>query len=143
MSTKSTRTRRVFLLSTNHRLRPQVPDNSRISCRTLPSQSRYTGNYFQLGCCAGQELGRGYEEEPKVSYTHNLALLTRGLNSYCSRMLTKGTSARVHVQLRPPTSGATRKMSIPLETFAANKSMGRILFRRGGETIGELSALFN
>lgn len=52
------------------------------------------------------------------------------------RMLTKGTSARIQVQLRPLTSGVSRKTLIPLETFATNKSMGRVLFRRGGETIG-------
>ncbi|KAK4699995.1 elongation factor 1 alpha-like protein, partial [Phenoliferia sp. Uapishka_3] len=51
------------------------------------------------------------------------------------RMLTKGTSARIHVQLRNPTSGPARKAEIPLETFAANKSMGRVLFRRAGVTI--------
>ncbi|KAM0752359.1 EF Tu GTP binding domain-containing protein [Meredithblackwellia eburnea MCA 4105] len=51
------------------------------------------------------------------------------------RMLTKGVSARVHVQLRNPTSGPPRKAEIPLETFASNKNMGRVLFRRGGTTI--------
>lgn len=51
------------------------------------------------------------------------------------RMLTKGTSARIHVQLRGAASGANRRSVMPLETFAANKSMGRVLFRRGGQTI--------
>ncbi|KAL8281054.1 hypothetical protein RQP46_006412 [Phenoliferia psychrophenolica] len=51
------------------------------------------------------------------------------------RMLTKSTSARIHVQLRNPTSGPPRKAEMPLETFATNKSMGRVLFRRGGITI--------
>ncbi|GAA5893986.1 hypothetical protein JCM5296_004125 [Sporobolomyces johnsonii] len=49
------------------------------------------------------------------------------------RMLTKGTSARVHVQLRPAAGG--RSSAIPLEPFSANKSMGRVLFRRNGETV--------
>ncbi|GAA5857668.1 hypothetical protein JCM1840_000858 [Sporobolomyces johnsonii] len=49
------------------------------------------------------------------------------------RMLTKGTSARVHVQLRPSAGG--RSSAIPLESFSANKSMGRVLFRRNGETV--------
>ena len=57
------------------------------------------------------------------------------------RMLTKGTSARIHVQLRNPTSGPARKAEMPLETFATNKSMGRVLFRRGGATIGASVAL--
>ncbi|GAA5958289.1 hypothetical protein JCM21900_001340 [Sporobolomyces salmonicolor] len=49
------------------------------------------------------------------------------------RMLTKGTSARVHVQLRP--SAAGRSAAIPIEPFSVNKSMGRVLFRRNGETV--------
>lgn len=51
------------------------------------------------------------------------------------RMLTRGSSARIHVQLRAAAGGANRRSTIPLETFAMNKSMGRVLFRRGGETI--------
>jgi elongation factor 1 alpha-like protein len=53
------------------------------------------------------------------------------------RVLTKSTSAEVQITLRTGTlsspSSATR--AIPLEPFAANKDMGRILIRRGGETI--------
>lgn len=50
------------------------------------------------------------------------------------RMVSKGASARVQVKLR--TSGSSAKKNrIPLETFASNKSMGRILLRRGGETV--------
>ncbi|KAI5480838.1 elongation factor 1 alpha-like protein [Pseudohyphozyma bogoriensis] len=50
------------------------------------------------------------------------------------RMLTKGASARVRIQLRPMNSSTT-KTEIPIEPFSVNKSMGRVLFRRGGETI--------
>ncbi|KZP07149.1 EF Tu GTP binding domain-containing protein [Athelia psychrophila] len=54
------------------------------------------------------------------------------------RVLTKGGSAEVQITLRASgisgPSGTAR--SIPLEPFAANKDMGRILLRRGGETIG-------
>ncbi|KAF8322268.1 hypothetical protein DL93DRAFT_2124081 [Clavulina sp. PMI_390] len=66
------------------------------------------------------------------------------------RVLTKNSSARVEIQLRSPTtfgnpangSGATtsgtgaKSVSIPIETFTANKDMGRVLLRRNGETIG-------
>jgi len=53
------------------------------------------------------------------------------------RVLTKGTSAEVEISLRvgtlsSPTPGAR---PIPLEPFSVNKDMGRILVRRGGETI--------
>ncbi|GAA5941246.1 hypothetical protein JCM3775_006661 [Rhodotorula graminis] len=50
------------------------------------------------------------------------------------RMLTKNTSARIRVQLRQAAS-AGRTSGIPLEPFSVNKSMGRVLFRRGGETV--------
>ncbi|KAJ3506778.1 hypothetical protein NLJ89_g6680 [Agrocybe chaxingu] len=53
------------------------------------------------------------------------------------RVLTKSVSAEVQLALRTTqisgSSSATR--GIPLETFATNKDMGRILIRRGGETI--------
>jgi len=54
------------------------------------------------------------------------------------RVLTKGTSAEVQISLRTasvlvPSSTAR---PIPLEPFSSNKDMGRILIRRGGETIG-------
>ncbi|KNZ79571.1 HBS1-like protein [Termitomyces sp. J132] len=52
------------------------------------------------------------------------------------RVLTKGISAEVKISLRSTTlSGSPMVRPVPLETFAANKDMGRILLRRGGETI--------
>ncbi|GAA6051069.1 hypothetical protein JCM3770_005483 [Rhodotorula araucariae] len=47
------------------------------------------------------------------------------------RMLTKGVSARIRVQLRAGAGAG----GIPLEPFGANKGMGRVLFRRNGETV--------
>ncbi|GAA5943787.1 uncharacterized protein JCM15063_006493 [Sporobolomyces koalae] len=49
------------------------------------------------------------------------------------RLLTKNSSARVLVQLRP--APGIRSSKIPIEPFSINKSMGRVLFRRGGETV--------
>ncbi|KAI0069143.1 EF Tu GTP binding domain-containing protein [Artomyces pyxidatus] len=53
------------------------------------------------------------------------------------RVLTKGMSAEVHITIRSASlSGpAARAQPIPLEPFSVNKEMGRILIRRGGETI--------
>ncbi|KAM0791514.1 hypothetical protein ACM66B_005965 [Microbotryomycetes sp. NB124-2] len=51
------------------------------------------------------------------------------------RMITKNSSARVTVQLRPLATGSTRRTVIPIEPFSVNKSMGRVLFRRAGETV--------
>lgn len=53
------------------------------------------------------------------------------------RVLTKSTSAEVQIMLRSGTLSGPLSIArpIPLETFAANKDMGRILIRRGGETI--------
>jgi len=49
------------------------------------------------------------------------------------RVLTKGMSAEVEIRLRAGHASPTKP--IPLEPFAVNKDMGRILVRRGGETI--------
>ncbi|PPR03834.1 hypothetical protein CVT26_000832 [Gymnopilus dilepis] len=53
------------------------------------------------------------------------------------RVLTKGSSAEVQITLRSTQLGgqSTSARGIPLETFSTNKDMGRILLRRGGETI--------
>ncbi|KAI9512735.1 EF Tu GTP binding domain-containing protein [Russula earlei] len=53
------------------------------------------------------------------------------------RVLTKGASAEVQVAIRQVAFGGTgvRSVVIPLEPFSINKEMGRILIRRGGETI--------
>jgi elongation factor 1 alpha-like protein len=53
------------------------------------------------------------------------------------RVITKGTSAELQLTLRSTSvSGAPSVVrGIPMELFSANKDMGRILIRRGGETI--------
>ncbi|KAH9482958.1 HBS1-like protein [Psilocybe cubensis] len=53
------------------------------------------------------------------------------------RVLTKNTSAEVEITLRgTKVSGSTMTTrGIAIEPFAVNKDMGRILIRRGGETI--------
>jgi len=63
------------------------------------------------------------------------------------RVLTKNTSAKVEITLKSSSKTFSSEENvdgpntgkgpvIPLETFASNKEMGRILLRRGGETIG-------
>lgn len=51
--------------------------------------------------------------------------------------MTKGTSAEIEITLRGDSLSGTGAIPrpIPIEPFAANKDMGRILLRRGGETI--------
>ncbi|KAG6850054.1 hypothetical protein H0H93_001870 [Arthromyces matolae] len=57
------------------------------------------------------------------------------------RVLTKGISAEVEITLRTTSlSGPATARPIPLEPFTVNKDMGRILIRRGGETIGAAMA---
>lgn len=51
------------------------------------------------------------------------------------RVLTKGTSAEVQIGLRASPVSNIAGIGIPLEPFSVNKDMGRILIRRGGETI--------
>lgn len=50
------------------------------------------------------------------------------------RVLTKNVSAEVEISLRS-TGNTVAPKGIPLEQFSTNKDMGRILLRRGGETI--------
>lgn len=50
------------------------------------------------------------------------------------RVLTKGASAEVQITIRSE-GGTGRAYSVPLEAFGTNKEMGRVLIRRGGETI--------
>ncbi|SCV71973.1 BQ2448_4667 [Microbotryum intermedium] len=63
--------------------------------------------------------------------------LNADLRCAARRMLTKASSAKVRVQLRAPGGGSasSRRAVLPLEPFAVSKGMGRVLFRRGGETI--------
>jgi len=49
-------------------------------------------------------------------------------------VLTKNASAEVEISLRSAGNTAGLK-GIPLEQFSTNKDMGRVLLRRGGETI--------
>jgi len=70
-----------------------------------------------------------------------VATLDRGLGTAIKqnpRVLTKGISAEVQISLRAvAVSGpSSTARPIPLEPFSSNKDMGRILIRRGGETIG-------
>ena len=67
-----------------------------------------------------------------------LLCLARVLAEHDHSVLTKGTSAEIEITLRgdsPSGAGAVPR-PIPIEPFAVNKDMGRILLRRGGETIG-------
>lgn len=59
------------------------------------------------------------------------------------RVLQKNVHATVEITLRAPT-GSSRPAAIPLETAQENKEMGRVLLRRGGETIaaGMVSGIF-
>ncbi|EIW70184.1 hypothetical protein TREMEDRAFT_71549 [Tremella mesenterica DSM 1558] len=50
------------------------------------------------------------------------------------RVLQKGTTATVELTFRP-TGGSSKVPTLALETAAENKEMGRVLIRRGGETI--------
>ena len=72
-----------------------------------------------------------------VSFIATLDRATGTIVKKSPRVLTKGTSAEVRISLRTTSmSGpASRAQPIPLEPFATNKEMGRLLLRRGGETI--------
>ncbi|KAI0751443.1 EF Tu GTP binding domain-containing protein [Daedaleopsis nitida] len=82
-----------------------------------------------------------HSRDVPASISRLIAVLDRSNGSVVKnkpRVLTKNMSAEVEISLRSSTySGpASRAMPIPLEPFSVNKEMGRILIRRGGETIG-------
>lgn len=53
------------------------------------------------------------------------------------RVLPRNSSARVEISVRPPAENSTeRQQTLSIETFKDNKEMGRILLRRGGQTVG-------
>lgn len=68
---------------------------------------------------------------------HNLSGYVCVLAEYDHSVLTKGTSAEIEITLRGDSISGTGAVPrpIPIESFAVNKDMGRILLRRGGETI--------
>lgn len=58
------------------------------------------------------------------------------LMTFLISVLQKGVHAEVEITLRAPTQTSnTRPPVIPLEPAHINKEMGRILLRRGGETV--------
>ncbi|KAL1743563.1 P-loop containing nucleoside triphosphate hydrolase protein, partial [Schizophyllum fasciatum] len=74
-----------------------------------------------------------------------VATLDRGTGKVVKehpRVLTKSASAEVQISLRATAMTGPNSVAkpIPIEPFSVNKDMGRILIRRGGETIaaGEL-----
>ncbi|KAH9938501.1 uncharacterized protein B0H18DRAFT_1205725 [Fomitopsis serialis] len=82
-----------------------------------------------------------HSHDVPASISKLLATLDRAAGTVVKknpRVLTKGASAEVQISLRPSgTSGPSAKAQpIPIEPFSVNKDMGRILIRRGGETIG-------
>ncbi|KAJ9106191.1 hypothetical protein QFC21_001335 [Naganishia friedmannii] len=66
-----------------------------------------------------------------------ISVISKGATAKPSpRVLQKGVHAEVEITLRAPTqSSSTRAPVIPLEPAHINKEMGRILLRRGGETV--------
>ncbi|TFY69490.1 hypothetical protein EVJ58_g378 [Rhodofomes roseus] len=82
-----------------------------------------------------------HSHDVPASISKLLATLDRATGTVIKnnpRVLTKGASAEVQISLRASgTSGPSAKAQpIPIEPFSVNKDMGRILIRRGGETIG-------
>jgi len=81
-----------------------------------------------------------HSRDVPATVTKLIAMLDRTTGAVIKqnpRVLTKGSSAEVQIALRgnggAGASSAVRSM--PLEPFSLNKEMGRILIRRGGETI--------
>ncbi|EIW61774.1 EF Tu GTP binding domain-containing protein [Trametes versicolor FP-101664 SS1] len=120
-----------------------------VLCRpshVVPLSSTFTARIIvfdiQMPITAGAsvELFHHSRDVP-ASISRLISVLDRANGSIVKnkpRVLTKNMSAEVEITLRGSTySGpASRALPIPIEAFSANKEMGRILVRRGGETIG-------
>jgi elongation factor 1 alpha-like protein len=67
-----------------------------------------------------------------------LIILSKNLTNSRISVLTKGTSAEVQISIRAASVSGSSSAArpIPVESFSSNKDMGRILIRRGGDTIG-------
>ncbi|GJE84935.1 EF Tu GTP binding domain-containing protein [Phanerochaete sordida] len=81
-----------------------------------------------------------HSRDVPASITKLIATIDRATGTVIKanpRVLTKSASAEVQITLRTSAySGpATIVQPIPLEPFSVNKEMGRVLIRRGGETI--------
>ena len=118
--------------------------NDPFSDRALSSFSRCPSGNIQAECHVGPRFWRCHEAEPQVRlFPSAWAAPLRSNHDNdnaslrCLRVLTKGTSAEVHIAIRQASFGGSggRSTVIPLEPFSTNKEMGRILIRRGGETI--------
>lgn len=71
-----------------------------------------------------------------ATFTRLLSVSERGkVVKTNPRVLQKGMTATVEITLRASKGSTTRTATMPLETAAENKEMGRVLIRRGGETI--------
>ncbi|KAH9927121.1 EF Tu GTP binding domain-containing protein, partial [Epithele typhae] len=82
-----------------------------------------------------------HSRDVPASFTRLVSVLDRANGSVVKskpRFLTKGMSAEVEITIREAgyLGSSARAVSIPIEPFSVNKDMGRILIRRGGETIG-------
>lgn len=74
-------------------------------------------------------LHHGSLDEP-ASITKLLAVIDKSTGEITKknpRVLTKGMTAKVEIKLA--------QRPIPLETFKDNKQLGRIMLRKGGETV--------
>ncbi|KAL0580789.1 hypothetical protein V5O48_001254 [Marasmius crinis-equi] len=81
-----------------------------------------------------------HSRDVPATVSNLIATIDRGTGKIVKkkpRVLTKGVSAEVQIALRTTSlSGPSIARPIPLEPFSVSKDMGRVLLRRGGETIG-------
>lgn len=77
------------------------------------------------------EKGQVIKNKPRSVSSYNTSARRQADSN---RVLQRGTTALVEITLRA-SSNSSRAATIPLETAADNKEMGRVLIRRSGETI--------
>lgn len=88
----------------------------------------------RIECTLDKATAQVLKQRPRCVHMTVSLLLSHADPGHCS-MVGKGASAQIVVKLRSSTGSSVVSPAIPLEPFAVNKGMGRILLRRSGESV--------
>jgi translation elongation factor EF-1alpha len=138
MSTRQSRPSRLEIRTSRHLLRHK-PTNYTRCFRKYKSLGPFMHEGSAHTVLIQVELFHQSREIPamfsKLLYTCDRA--TGAVLKTKPRFISKNTAAVVEITLRSNSHSLVAKPSvIPIETFSMNKLMGRVVLRRGGETIG-------
>jgi elongation factor 1 alpha-like protein len=116
----------------------QVPILAGTSVELFVHSHDVPASISKLSATLDRATGAVVKQNPRcVASLHASCAEEKMLMHVRYSVLTKGVSAEVQITVRATSmSGpAARAQPVPIELFAVNKEMGRVLVRRGGETI--------